>query len=156
MSPCEAVQHKEAHKLQMCLTRAGSDAEACLKLDRFSFTVFVFTLRTVWWQHCSVRPHFLLFLNIILRDFIREPDALALFPDTSSAVQDWFQGGYMLVLQLHPEACHYLCDVSSDRAALQMFSTASSELQCWKIDEDDGKKEWLVWVKRVRKLGESW
>lgn len=35
----------------------------------------------------------------------------------------------MLALQLCPEACHYLCDVSSEQAALQMFSTASSEFQ---------------------------
>lgn len=54
-----------------------------------------------------------------------------------------------------PEACHYLCDVSSDHAAADVPS-ASAELQWWEIDGDGGKEERLIWAERISELGESW
>lgn len=56
-----------------------------------------------------------------------------------------------------PEACHYLCDdVSSDHAALQMFSLPQQSYSDERLMGGGGEEEWLIWAERIRKLRESW
>lgn len=52
-----------------------------------------------------------------------------------------------------PEACHYLCDVSSEHAALQMFSLPQQSCTDERLMRDGRKEEWLVRAQGIgRKL----
>lgn len=52
-----------------------------------------------------------------------------------------------------PEACHYLCDVSSEHAALQMFPLPQQSCTDERLMELVGRRSGLS---RHREWGESW
>lgn len=55
-----------------------------------------------------------------------------------------------------PKACHYLCDVSSNHVALQMFPLPQQSYSDDRLMEVVGRRNGSLGQGGIRKLGESW